>query len=473
MPPPAVRYTPRPYVRPRYEQGSTIGEILRLQGNQQAEAELRRGDLSAQMWGNLGNQISSGINAYAQQRAEAPRRAMQEESARLDLDAKRREAEEPARLSRQDGAFLALLEKQPQPDPREVIAIYGPQRGMAIAQGYRAFTELASGAVKDARETAGRLAIGAKASSPQLLAQFWPQIREAAVKGGLGKPEEIPEQATPEYLDAVIAWSTGKGPQADLMTVNPGDAVIDKNKPGAGAVFTAPAKPADAPTVGSFEDYVVRKFGQTPTPDQITQARKDYQQADDRPRVTIQTESGLTPTMEANIINRLTTQWGTVSAPAKELDRQIGLMDSGLAAARRGDLAQGSQAVLITFQKILDPTSVVLASEYARSAQGQALITRIQGAAERLAKGGTGVSLAELEKFAALAKEAAAVQRKLLPALQDRIGKTADRYKIPRELIFEGAALTADQSAPQAAPAAGAQVPNMTGVKPGFGRKFT
>lgn len=38
------------------------------------------------------------------------------------------------------------------------------------------------------------------------------------------------------------------------------------------------------PDVGSFTDYVVRKYGQNPTPEQIAEARKVYQQADDRPR---------------------------------------------------------------------------------------------------------------------------------------------------------------------------------------------
>jgi len=46
-------------------------------------------------------------------------------------------------------------------------------------------------------------------------------------------------------------------------------------------------KPTNPPNVGSFEDYVVAKFGARPTPAQITQARKEYNQSDDRPRVTV------------------------------------------------------------------------------------------------------------------------------------------------------------------------------------------
>ena len=149
-------------------------------------------------------------------------------------------------------------------------------------------------------------------------------------------------------------------------------------------------------------------------------------------------QAGLTPGMESNVLNRLTTQWTTATKPAVELQRQIKMMEAGLDAARRGDMAQGAQAVLVTFQKVLDPTSVVRESEYARSAAGLALDDRVRGAMERLARGGAGVPLEELEKFARVAHEAVQKQTSgYLDAVKARIGKTADRYKIPRDIVFE------------------------------------
>src|SRR6185436_17652969 len=47
------------------------------------------------------------------------------------------------------------------------------------------------------------------------------------------------------------------------------------------------ADPEKAAKVGTFEDYVVRTYGQNPTPAQILAARKAYGQADDRPRVSV------------------------------------------------------------------------------------------------------------------------------------------------------------------------------------------
>ena len=54
-------------------------------------------------------------------------------------------------------------------------------------------------------------------------------------------------------------------------------------------LLEATAKSEHEPNVGSFEDYVTAKFGPRPTPAQITQARKEYNQADDRPRITVNT----------------------------------------------------------------------------------------------------------------------------------------------------------------------------------------
>lgn len=46
-------------------------------------------------------------------------------------------------------------------------------------------------------------------------------------------------------------------------------------------------KPQESPKVGTFEDYVQRTYGANPTPEQILEARKKYQQADDRPTVNV------------------------------------------------------------------------------------------------------------------------------------------------------------------------------------------
>ena len=147
-------------------------------------------------------------------------------------------------------------------------------------------------------------------------------------------------------------------------------------------------------------------------------------------------EAGLSPAGENTFLGRAAREWDKATEVRRSVDRQVRVMNSGLAAAARGDLAAGSQAVLVTFQKILDPTSVVRESEYARSASGQALLARAEGALEQLQKGGAGVPLAELTKFANLAKEIARATNEYENTVRSRLTKQAERYKIDPVLIF-------------------------------------
>ncbi len=148
----------------------------------------------------------------------------------------------------------------------------------------------------------------------------------------------------------------------------------------------------------------------------------------------------ITPNAEANLVGSLTKQWQTAAKDVQELYRANTIMSAGMDAARRGDLNAGSQAVLVTFQKFLDPQSVVRESEYARSPQGISVANRIRGYTERLSAGGAGVPLSELETLAKLAQEIntrlASEGNSLLSAEKDRIRKTAERYSIPSELVF-------------------------------------
>jgi len=89
---------------------------------------------------------------------------------------------------------------------------------------------------------------------------------------------------------------------------------------------------------------------------------------------------------------------------------QIAKMEIGFNAAERainegGSINAATQSVLVTFQKILDPTSVVRESEYARSANGLSLLEQIEGKALQLAQGGAGVTLDTLREFTELGKE--------------------------------------------------------------------
>jgi len=145
---------------------------------------------------------------------------------------------------------------------------------------------------------------------------------------------------------------------------------------------------------------------------------------------------GLTPASEAVVINRLTTQWDKHKSGEREMQRQYQLMTTGLNRVEKDPIG-GSQAVLVTFQKILDPTSVVRETEYARSASGLAILSRLEGLYDRYTKGGAGVPKKDLEAMVATAKEFLDNTKGSTAGLRARVGRTADHFGVPRDLIFE------------------------------------
>ncbi len=170
-------------------------------------------------------------------------------------------------------------------------------------------------------------------------------------------------------------------------------------------------------------------------------------------RADARAPQGLSPNQEMLAINRLQKQWSDATANYSEMKRQSEIMRDGLQAARNGDMAAGSQAVLVTFQKILDPTSVVRESEYARSASGQSVMNQMEGFLERLARGGAGVPVPELERFAALADKFVQNAGSGLEGRRARLSRTANYYGLEPSLIFDDADLSAPDEAPASAPA--------------------
>ena len=102
-------------------------------------------------------------------------------------------------------------------------------------------------------------------------------------------------------------------------------------------------------------------------------------------------------------------EFNSLAKDPKKAITQINLLRTAYDKAL-DDVAQGksinaaSQGVLIPFQKMLDPTSVVRESEYARSGDGQALIARMEGQLQKIRKGGAGVTADGLREFAETAE---------------------------------------------------------------------
>lgn len=159
-------------------------------------------------------------------------------------------------------------------------------------------------------------------------------------------------------------------------------------------------------------------------------------------RETAQANAPLTRQQTFAAHQTLTTDWQELSKPLREIQRQMAVMDNGMAQARAaaasgGSVAPGAGAVTLTFQKILDPISVVRTEEYLRIAGEQGLLDRAKGVLERMVKGGTGVPIAELEQYVGLAHQIATAMDHGMQIDRTRIARTARTYGLDPSLILD------------------------------------
>lgn len=111
------------------------------------------------------------------------------------------------------------------------------------------------------------------------------------------------------------------------------------------------------------------------------------------------------------------------TANAREMARQAKLItDSYNNVLKGGDRSLNTQAIITSFNKILDPTSVVRESEYDRTAQGQDLIEQLRGKYDTIVAGGAGVTEATL-------KEASDIAQTYLKSSQESINAENERAK--------------------------------------------
>ena len=155
------------------------------------------------------------------------------------------------------------------------------------------------------------------------------------------------------------------------------------------------------------------------------------------------------------MVRQLSDDWQKTTRLMQGLLDSSDRMNIGLKMAQDGDMLAGSQAILISFNKLLDPISVVRESEYARSETGQSALETMKGYADKLARGGAGVTEAELKSYVRFGKEV--VQKAMASTVgpeRKRIERLVKFSGVDPALIFSGRfAPEAPQAQPQSAPA--------------------
>jgi len=115
---------------------------------------------------------------------------------------------------------------------------------------------------------------------------------------------------------------------------------------------------------------------------------------------------GLTRYQQFSATQSLAKDTQARTANARELSRQATMIDNAYNNIVSGkNRSLNTQVIVTSFNKILDPTSVVRESEYDRTAAGQALIAQLEGKVQNIAQGGAGVTNVTLKEASDIAKQ--------------------------------------------------------------------
>lgn len=137
---------------------------------------------------------------------------------------------------------------------------------------------------------------------------------------------------------------------------------------------------------------------------------------------------GITPTevtdpqqLFTNIRNLRNDFQGTpVIKDLNEIRGRLDVLDRAMQESQNsGSLIAVDQALITTFNKLLDPTSVVRESEYARTASDQSFLNLLKGKWEKIQSGGAGLTQDEREAIARMGREFAnAAEQRAQPIIQ-------------------------------------------------------
>jgi hypothetical protein len=120
------------------------------------------------------------------------------------------------------------------------------------------------------------------------------------------------------------------------------------------------------------------------------------------------------------------------------IQRQERGMQHALTMSKRPGASRvaSDQALAVQFQKMLDPSSVVRESEYARTPEGVAMLSRLEGELQKLRQGGLAMTDADRESMVEMAQTLLLESKRSMNEHIGRYTELADLYGINKKLIF-------------------------------------
>jgi hypothetical protein len=135
---------------------------------------------------------------------------------------------------------------------------------------------------------------------------------------------------------------------------------------------------------------------------------------------------------------KLQDDWTAYAKPYQVMTQQIVRMRDGWARAVQDPkfIPAVSEELIVTFEKMLDPNSVVRESEARRPGAMQAWLQQIPAWIQQLKAGGANITLANLRPYIELAEGIVQANDTIMDAERARITATADQYGLgPLNLI--------------------------------------
>lgn len=193
----------------------------------------------------LRNQQQAG-QALAEQRQSAA------EKNRQEVEARRQEEAAAAQVR-----SLFGRPNQP-PTPEELAAVVGPDAATKIFSGFEALRKAQWANQDEARaDVASVLNAVTAFPTDDLRAKAYKGARESLIQQGKLKPEDAPEDYSPDFVKNALMAALSPEKIAELnkpqAPIHVGDALVDPKT--LQPVYTAPPKPA---ALGSFEDFAAR-----------------------------------------------------------------------------------------------------------------------------------------------------------------------------------------------------------------------
>lgn len=184
----------------------------------------------------------------------------------------------------------------------------------------------------------------------------------------------------------------------------------------------------------------------TKTPEQLA-ANREAEQADRLEQIRLQnqgnvdvvrareaaqtTPAGLTTRDRVDYQQALTRLGGRPEVKDfREMGRHVSAIDEAMkTSAEGGNMIAVDQALINAFNKLMDPTSVVRESEYARTGSDMAVLNRLRGQLGpdgKLAMGGAGLTRTDREAIARMARSFAAAAQQKSQAATEEVASSYD-----------------------------------------------